>query len=758
MILYRLLCFLIILLLCSASGAEDKTAAAAAGTSSGSWRLVGPKEPMQDPEGNDVGRIGAFAFHPTDPHTIFAGTPVGGLWRTQDDGANWTLLTELPKLGISDIAIDPLTPDTMYMMTGDSDSWNNHGPPSVGVLKSVDGGKTWAPTGLTFAPAQRIWGPRLVIDPTTPTLLLAATWAGLFRTSDGGNTWSEVTAGIAPKDRRLIWDFQFHPTDHSIVYAASSTQVYRSTDAGVTWTALGGGLPLAEDLCSQMSCKLFPNYSNRIRLAVTPASPDTLYVLYGSRTGFTIGLYRSDDRGNTFAKRSSTVPKSKDPDDAPPLDLTKPNILGYNDNDLASQSEYTLAMAVSPTNADVVRVGGVDAWQSRDGGATWNRMSRWNYNPGDRRYVHADIHTLVDRGDALYAGTDGGIYRSTDDGKTWTSITKMKTGVTIAQIYHVCLSEKTPDILYYGAQDNGTYRLTIDGSIFKVYGGDGFVCQVDPRNPNTVYVEYANGEIIRLNDQYGSSSTIITPVAGGYYVSGPWLTPYVLAPDNPTTIYACYADVWRNNNRGVRANWTNLTRGALGPSVECRAIAVSPSDPKTIYVAKEGEADNAHPWAVQAGDARPPFLGGGGVFRSSDGGATWQSVGTKLPLADAAVTNLAISPTDPKRVWVTFGGYKPKVRVFETRDGGVNWTDLSAGLPAEYAVNAVAAEAGPNNSVYVGTDNGVYYRDDRLNSWVPFKDGLPEVVVAMLLVDKPRNRLFAATFGRGVWVSDLHGP
>ena len=756
MILYRLLCLLILSLLCSPSSAQDK--AAATGTTSGNWRLVGPKEPMQDSEGGDIGRIGSFALHPKQPHTIYAGTPSGGLWHTQDDGATWDQLGKLPELGISDIAIDPLTPDTIYVMTGDVDNSNNHGPPSIGVFKSVDGGRNWAPTGLTFKPADRIWGTRLVINPATPSILLAATWRGLFRTTDGGKTWSQVTVGILLQDRTEFWDIQFHPTNPSIVYAASTTAVYRSTNAGQTWSALHGGLPPYAELCYGGNCRN-PNYSNRISLAVTAKSPDTLYVLYGSATGFTIGLYRSDDRGNTFTKRSSTLALSKDRDAPPPLDLTKPNILGYDDSDFGQQSSYTLAIAVSPTNADVVRVGAVDTWESRDGGQTWQRTSRWNYDPGDRRYVHADVHKLVDRGDALFAGTDGGIYRSSDDGQTWDSITKMKTGVTIAQIYHVCLSEKEPDTLYYGAQDNGTYRLKIDGEILRVYGGDGFVCQVDPQHPNTLYVEYAYGDIRRTDDAAHPADNLyahVTPTVAGRSISGSWLTPYILAPDDPNTIYACYADVWRSTDRGL--SWTNLTHGVLGPSLECRAIAVSPSDPKTIYVAKEAERDPVHNVGYQQGDPRPPFLGGGGVFRSSDGGASWQSLGATLPLAEAAVTNLAVSPTDPQRAWVTFGGYNPDIKVYETRNGGANWAKQPEGLPPNYQANAVAADAGPNNPVYLGTDDGVYYRDDRLNAWTPFKDNLPNVVTTMLLVDKPRNRIFAATFGHGVWVSDLHAP
>ena len=121
MILRRLLFLVALPLLCSPSTAQDKVSAASAGTAAGNWRLVGPKEPMQETDGGDVGRISSVVFHPSQPHTIYAATPVGGLWRTQDDGANWVLLSNLPKLGITEIAVNPLAPDAMYMLTGDGD-------------------------------------------------------------------------------------------------------------------------------------------------------------------------------------------------------------------------------------------------------------------------------------------------------------------------------------------------------------------------------------------------------------------------------------------------------------------------------------------------------------------------------------------------------------------------------------------------------------------------------------------------------------
>jgi len=233
--------------------------------------------------------------------------------------------------------------------------------------------------------------------------------------------------------------------------------------------------------------------------------------------------------------------------------------------------------------------------------------------------------------------------------------------------------------------------------------------------------------------------------------------PYILGPAAPASIYACYGDVWFSRNGG--ASWRNASKGTLGPSRECRQIAISPADPKTIYVVKEAEIDLRH--RPGEGDARPPFLGGGGVFRSTDGGVTWHSITNNLPLGEAAVSNLSVSPTDARRVWVTFQGYKTDAKVFMTTDGGSTWINISSELP-NIPAHCVAAAPGPANPVYVGMDDGVYYRDDTLGRWVSFKDGLPDqsngrpISVTSLLIQEAQHRLVASTFAVGVWMSDLH--
>jgi hypothetical protein len=261
----------------SSEFAEARAAAMAAGIGTGSWRPVGPARAALAAEGGDIGRINAIAFDPRRAGTLYAATPASGLWMSSDEGTSWKSLTDgLGLIGVQDIAVDPIAPDTIYIMTGDAEMRTS---PSMGMMKSLDGGKSWLNTGFIWkANEGPFYGYRLAIHPSDPSVLLAGTNFGLVRISEAGKTWKQVIKG------GVFYDVLFHPTIPSIVYAASHNAVYRSNDAGETWMPLTQGLPGNPG-------------SDRIRLAVTRARPNTLYVLYGAPDGFSIGLYRSEDGG-----------------------------------------------------------------------------------------------------------------------------------------------------------------------------------------------------------------------------------------------------------------------------------------------------------------------------------------------------------------------------------------------------------------------------------------------------------------------------
>jgi photosystem II stability/assembly factor-like uncharacterized protein len=663
----------------------------AAGTSS--WAPIGPIRYELGPQGytGGLGRINAIAFPPGEPGTLYAGAPTGGLWKTTDGGATWVPLTDqVPFAGVSGIAVDPSNPSKIYLLTGDGDGRTLA---SIGVLVSADGGRTWSRTGLAWAPRQSVYGYKLAIDPGDPSILFAATTSGIFRTRDGGASWLRVLPGS-------FRDLELEPGTPSTVYAATAREIYRSVDSGNHWRRLRSDLPPSSPAIA------------RIALAVTPARPGMLYALYGGDTGF-LGLYRSLDHGASFTLRSK-----------------RPNILGYERSGLDRQSQawYDLALAVSPIDPNRVHAGGINTWKSLDGGVTWANTSYWIETRAGRRYTHADIHALEFRGEALLCGSDGGVYRAGvggvgDIGDGWDSLSN---GLQILEAYRICLAGASPP--YVGSQDNGSDRLSGDTAI-QVAGADGMQCRIDPRDPDTFYVASGSSSWLARSSDRGASFVTITPEDAG---GGEWVTPYVLRPGTPGTIYAGYADLWRTTDQGD--HWVDLSRGKIGQE-DAVQVAAGRSLPTVLYVAKATS-----------------------LYVSRDGGRTWADRSAGLPVRQAQISNVAVSPDDARTAWVTFSGYSEGNKVYRTIDAGAHWTNVSAGLPNLPADTVVAASGSRSGTVYVGMDIGVYVQEAGGSSWSLFSNGLPDVIVTDLEIHEDEGKIYAATYGRGIWRTDLAGP
>ena len=220
---------------------------------SNTWTPIGP---MGAPSGGNAGRINFVRFHPTNTNTIYVGAPDGGLWVTTNGGTSWTTNTDqLTVIGCSDIAIDPTNTNTLYLATGDGDAGDSY---SIGVLKSTDGGLTWNTTGLTWTVNQGRTISRLIIDPTNPQLLLAATSAGIWKTINGGTSWTQSST-------TAVNDIEFKPGATATVYA-TGTSFLKSTNNGTSFTAITSGLPANTAV-------------DRMSVAVTAANAAYVYVL-----------------------------------------------------------------------------------------------------------------------------------------------------------------------------------------------------------------------------------------------------------------------------------------------------------------------------------------------------------------------------------------------------------------------------------------------------------------------------------------------
>jgi photosystem II stability/assembly factor-like uncharacterized protein len=654
---------------------------------SGTWTQVGPMTSPVNATGqpNGMGRVNAIGFHPTDANTFYIGSPSGGLWRTNDGGGTWTLLSgSMPTLGVSAIIVDPTQPSTILLGTGDRDSDD---APGMGVYKSIDNGVTWSASNTGMG--NTIIG-MMVMHPANSGIILAATSSGIYKTSNGGATWARKSANA-----NFYKDIKFNPGDPTIVYATENGNFYRSTNTGDSWSQITTGIISG----------------NRMVIGVTPANPDYVYLM--QTNGTFAGIMLSTDGGQTFTTQS-----------------TAPNIMDYScdGSGTSSQAWYDLCIAVDPVNANTLYLGGLNIWKSTNGGATLTINTHWigsSWGTSCAPSVHADIHTLdfSPVSGKLYTGCDGGIYYTTNGGTNWTDITS---GLAIAQVYKIGQSATNSAYTMNGYQDNGTSFG--NGSAFTtVIGGDGMECIIDYSNPAYRYGAIYYGDIYRSSG--GGYSKIAAKGLNGITESGGWVTPYILHETDANTMFIGYKNVWRSTD--VKAGVPTWTLISGGETSNCTVLEQSPANVDILYVVRSGQlkrTDNANSATV-----------------------TWTSC--TLPGGNTP-TDLEAHPGNPDIIYAT-----AYLGVYKSSDRGATWTNISGSLPSIHT-NCLVYDKNTDEGIYVGNETSVYYKDATLSDWIPFSSGLPVVDIRELEIyydaaDITNSRLKAATYGRGLWASDL---
>ncbi|HTF03788.1 MAG TPA: PKD domain-containing protein, partial [Bacteroidia bacterium] len=616
------------------------------------WTFVGP---TGAPDNGGAGRINFIRFDPSNANIMYAGAPAGGLWKTVDGGASWTCLTDfMPIIGCSDLAIDPVDPNILYLGTGDQDGGDT---PSMGVMKSIDGGLTWNSTGLSFSIILSRKIARIIIDPTNSNIIYCGTSAGIYKTYNAGVTWSQVSlSGIK--------DMEMKPGDPNTLYACRTTFLM-STNGGASWQTVPTGLPQA-------------NQVSRMAIAVTPHDPNYVYVVAGNAAtnGFE-GVYRSTNGGQSFSVRSSS-----------------PNLLGWDENggDSDGQAWYTLSIAVAPYDKDVVVVGGVNVWRSDDGGDNWMLNAHW-YGGGGAPYVHADIHGLEFLPGVMgtyFIAHDGGVDVTTNDGASFTDISA---NMCIAQIYKFGISTTNAGNLITGHQDNGTNVKT--GSVYEeTLGGDGMDCFIDRTNDNTMFGSIYYGDFYKSTDGGQNWNGITNGLSG----NAGWVTPWKQDPVLGNVIYCGYDQVFKSTNlgnswtqMGTLANsgslteieiaptntqyiyttnassiymtpdagntWINITNGLATNGTGISGITISPYDERTVWIIMSGYTNNSK------------------VYYSTDAGATWVNISYGLPNIPANAIK-AVPGTGNNLVFVGMDA-----GVYYRSDNSNGWQPYFAALP-----------------------------------------------------------------------------
>ena len=630
---------------------------------------------------------------------------------------------------VNSVAFSPADTNTLYVGTA-----------SGGVWKTSDLGGHWTPLGdfnmalgVADIVVENHGGADIVYLGTGDKDHWDTYSIGVLKSIDGGLTWKKTGLAWKQSYYGMVYRILKDPDNDNTLYVSTNKGLFKTIDGGTTFNMIDahhfrdikfqpgsntvmyggdswGGIFYSTDAGDSWTLVVDKSGVNagRVALAVSADSSNVVYGLIVASDNGLYGVYRSRDYGHTFKMVQDTV-----------------NLLGWNcsGDDTGGQGWYDLVLAADPHNAEKIYVGGVNNWTSADGGKSWTLANHWSSTCGGKNdIVHADKHYLAFQPgtNALFEGNDGGIYKF-KEGKHWTDLTN---GMAISQIYRMSISATVSDEVITGLQDNGT-KLLFSGKWNNVMGGDGMDSQIDYTDAKVQYGESPNGDIVRTKDQWQSSKDISSGITG----TGAWVTPYLLDPKKHKTLYIGYQDVFKSIDQGD--NWTKLTNWG-GKTL--RSIAVAPSNTQYIYAATHSI-----------------------LYRTTDGGQTWKNITGSLPVNYASITNITVKNDNPNKVWITMGGFN-NLGVFETRNGGGSWENISTGLP-EIAVNYIVQNTLKKDTteLYAGTDLGVYVQQGR-SRWIPFMGHLPNVIVNDLEIqydNQGSGKLYAATFGRGLWSSPL---
>ena len=617
------------------------------------------------------GRVNVVAVDPSNSNTYYVGAPAGGIWKSTDSGINWQPLTDyLPQIGVSGIAIHPTNSNIIYIATGDDDSSDSY---AIGVMKSIDGGTTWNSTGtMNFNPRSMN---DIYIDPNNTEQIIVATDVGVFKSTNGGTSWNRTLSDN-------IKDLKMKPGNSSIYYAASASNVYRSINSG--------------DSFSQISIPGLVG-SRRIAMAVTPANSNLVYfVSYNgtsTKNGFN-GVYKSTNSGASFSKT-----------------------LENDDIFEGSQSWYDLAIAVSDTDQNTLFIGVLNIWKSTNGGNNFSKINNWS-SPNSAAYTHADIHYMNFIDGKFFAGTDGGVYVSTNHGITFTDLTE---NLAISQFYKISVASQNSGNIVGGLQDNGGYAYK-DNKWNNYFGADGMDCAINSLNPDNYFgfIQYGGSLYETKDGGLTRSSSVGAPSAetGTNDSGGRWVTP--LVSNSKGELYSGYSQLYKLAN----GNWKKISNHSFGNDLF--NIEIDPNNDKNIYVSR-----------------------GLALYKSSDAGITF----TNVSFSKGTINSIEISNNDSNTAWVTvnFGVYKTTNLLSETP----TFTNITGNLPSENKIVLRHHPGHKDNRIYLGTTLGVYYIDDTLTEWVTFDNKLPNVAVRDLEINEKDSKLYAATYGRGVFMTDI---
>ncbi|HEY7123766.1 MAG TPA: hypothetical protein VH540_07410 [Ktedonobacterales bacterium] len=656
------------------------------------WTPVGAGPLVIPPGQASAGRTLSIAIDPVTPNTVYIGTANGGVWKSLDSGATWSPKTDYANsLAIGALAIDPNNTARIFAGTGE---YNDIGVGTYygnGLLYSANGGDTW--TELATGLFQRVEISRILFDATDTTsqTMFLSSSSGVYQSTDGGVNWTQLRAGSASALVELV--NAGPPTTVTLIAAFLGSGIWASTRTGTSWSTW-----------TQISSAAFPTASfGRIALGQSQTQPRNIYAAFAAPGGggTLVGMAKTTDGGANWS--TVTVPASA-----------------------SGQTWYNFYIAVHPSDPNTVYYGERALWKTTTGNGPWTSLP----------ILHSDQHAFTfdptDPDHTVWGCNDGGVYRSQDGGATWTHRNR---DLATLQYISIALHPQWEAIMIGGTQDNGTHRYTGSPAWSYSDGGDGGFTAIDPTTPTRMYHEYTYHTFYR-SDTAGTPGSWANKT-GAITGAAEFYSPFALDPSNSNTCYFGGDKLWRSPDNAD--TWTAITNPLIG---DITAIAVHPTDSNTIYVATTA----GHVYQVQKT----------GVTWTLPDITTTNLTGADLP-ANVSLSDLAVD--NAGTVWVTvssvlwtenFGEFSND-HVYRRLASGTSWEARSSGLAQANPINTIVIDPTDSNRLFCGGDVGVFRTEDAGASWTPWDEGIPNVPIFDLEIHNPRRLVRAATHGRSVW-------
>ncbi len=698
------------------------------------WRGIGPAM--------TAGRIADIAVNQKDRSTWYVGVGSGGVWKTDNRGTTWTpVFDSEASYSIGSITIDPNNSDTVWVGTGENVSGRHVGY-GDGIYKSLDGGKSWNNMGLKDS--QHIG--MIAVDPRDSNVVYVAAqgplWSpggdrGLYKTIDGGKTWNLI---LSDGEYTGVNEIHLDPRNPDTLFASTHQRfrnvaalmdggpesgIHKSTDSGQTWRELTTGIP-AED-------------KGKIGLAISSVDPDVIYatIELAQRTG---GLWRSIDAGESWEKRSDEVYSGTGP-------------------------HYYQEIFASPHDVDTVYQVAPTLYRTVDGGKTML--------PVENDSVHGDYHAVVfDPADPDYlmVGTDGGVYESFDGTAHW----KFFANMPITQFYKLAVDYDEPFYnIYGGTQDNNTQggpsrtdnvHGIRNGDWYVTVFADGHQPAVDPTNPDIIYSEWQQGNLVRY-DRKSGEVIYLQPQPGADEESERfnWDSPILISPHDPARLYYASQRVWRSDNRGD--SW----RAISGDLSHARDRMKLPMMGRVWSFDSAWDLMAMSQFGTITSLSESPVVEGllyagtddGLIQVSENGGETWKAVDSLPGVPEGFFVNdIKADLHDADTAYVIVDDHKSgdfSPYILKSTNRGRSWHSISGNLPERHLAWRLVQDHVNPELLFAATEFGVFFTvGDKF--WTKLSGGTPNISFRDLAIQKRENDLVGATFGRSFYVLDDYTP